>query len=101
MQAAPSVSGCRLPHQHPYIAVWYDESEVNGPQPRERYDSSIDESDHTVEQWKDLIYREVSEYEATHLLAESESPSASPPASPPPPPPPPQQQQAPPTTSSS
>lgn len=71
--------------QHPYIAVWYDESEVNGPQPRERYDSSIDERDHTVEQWKELIYREVCEYEATHLVAENDSPPpASPPASPPP-----------------
>lgn len=74
--------------QHPYIAVWYDESEVNGPQPRERYDSSIDERDHTVDQWKDLIYREVCEYESTHLLDDDESdsppPTSSPSASPPP-----------------
>lgn len=70
--------------QHPYIAVWYDESEVNGPQPRERYDSSIDERDHTVEQWKVLIYQEVCDYEATHLIPESESksPETSPPSSP-------------------
>ena len=31
------------------------------------YDHSVDEREHTVEQWKELIYREVMEYEA-HLL---------------------------------
>lgn len=28
------------------------------------YDHSVDEREHTVEQWKDLIYQEVMEYEA-------------------------------------
>lgn len=28
------------------------------------YDHSVDEREHTVEQWKDLIYQEVIEYEA-------------------------------------
>ena len=53
--------------QHPYINVWFDEAEVNGPAPHEKYDHSVDEREHTVEQWKELIYREVSEYELTHL----------------------------------
>lgn len=47
---------------HPYINLWYDEAEVNAPAPR-RYDGSVDERDHTVEQWKVLIYNEVKEYE--------------------------------------
>lgn len=70
--------------QHPYINVWYDETEVNGPRPRERYDSTIDEKEHTVDQWKDLIYREVAEYEATHMYPPSQmipSPSDSSPSS--------------------
>jgi len=69
--------------QHPYIFVWYDESEVNGPRPRDQYDSNIDEREHTVDQWKDLIYREVTEYEATHLYPSSgtvSSPSESSPS---------------------
>lgn len=47
---------------HPYINVWYDESEVNGPPPAQ-YDHSVDEKEHTVAQWKELIYKEVIEYE--------------------------------------
>lgn len=43
---------------HPYINVWYDEGEVNGPPPSQ-YDHSVDEKEHTVEQWKELIYKEV------------------------------------------
>lgn len=50
---------------HPYINVWYDESEVNTPAPA-HYDHSVDEREHTVEQWKELIYKEVLEYEQTH-----------------------------------
>lgn len=30
------------------------------------YDHSVDEREHTVEQWKELIYREVIEYERSH-----------------------------------
>uniref|UniRef100_A0A1B0DJL9 Stress-activated protein kinase JNK n=2 Tax=Phlebotomus papatasi TaxID=29031 RepID=A0A1B0DJL9_PHLPP len=48
---------------HSYINVWYDESEVNAPAPGP-YDHSVDEREHTVEQWKELIYQEVMEYEA-------------------------------------
>ncbi|KAL5279778.1 MAPK10 family protein [Megaselia abdita] len=57
---------------HPYIYVWYDVEEVNAvnvnfqPAP-ESYDHSVDEREHTVEQWKDLIYREVIEYETGNV----------------------------------
>jgi len=30
----------------------------------EPYDHSVDEREHTVEQWKELIYEEVMDYEA-------------------------------------
>ena len=30
------------------------------------YDHSVDEREHTVEQWKELIYEEVMEYELVH-----------------------------------
>ncbi|XP_078658560.1 stress-activated protein kinase JNK-like isoform X2 [Branchiostoma floridae x Branchiostoma belcheri] len=49
--------------QHPYVNVWYDPSEVEGVSPAPiPYDHSIDEREHTVEQWKDLIYKEVVDY---------------------------------------
>jgi len=78
--------------RHPYINVWYDESEVNGPRPRERYDSSIDEREHSVEEWKQLIYEEVCQYEETHLwpnnhsnsIPTNSSPECTSPANPPP-----------------
>jgi len=50
---------------HPYINVWYDESEVNAPPPG-AWDHTVDEREHTVEQWKELIYQEVIDYERTH-----------------------------------
>uniref|UniRef100_A0A182VUU9 Stress-activated protein kinase JNK n=1 Tax=Anopheles minimus TaxID=112268 RepID=A0A182VUU9_9DIPT len=56
---------------HSYINVWYDESEVNAPAPGP-YDHSVDEREHTVEQWKELIYQEVMEYEARNNLADGE-----------------------------
>lgn len=70
---------------HPYINVWYDESEVNAVSttiiilkttllisvfdlqpPPGAWDHTVDEREHTVEQWKTLIYEEVIEYERTH-----------------------------------
>jgi len=51
--------------KHPYICVWYEDQEVNAPPPGP-YDHSVDEREHTVEQWKDLIYKEVVEYESAH-----------------------------------
>uniref|UniRef100_A0A2P2I2L9 Stress-activated protein kinase JNK n=1 Tax=Hirondellea gigas TaxID=1518452 RepID=A0A2P2I2L9_9CRUS len=50
---------------HPYINIWYDETEVNAPAPGP-YDHSVDEREHTVDQWKELIYQEVMEYELLH-----------------------------------
>merc|ERR1719270_2735304 len=50
---------------HPYINVWYDESEVNAPPPG-AWDHTVDEREHTVEQWKELIYQEVIDYERSH-----------------------------------
>ncbi|KAH8376572.1 hypothetical protein KR093_000145, partial [Drosophila rubida] len=49
--------------KHEYINVWYDAEEVDAPAP-EPYDHSVDEREHTVEQWKELIYEEVMDYEA-------------------------------------
>ncbi|KAL7636068.1 UNVERIFIED_CONTAM: hypothetical protein RMT77_013887 [Armadillidium vulgare] len=53
---------------HPYINIWFDEAEVNAPAPGP-YDHSVDEREHTVEQWKELIYEEVMEYELSHNTA--------------------------------
>jgi len=40
---------------------------VNKKQPAPGpYDHSVDDREHTVDQWKDLIYKEVMEYEAAH-----------------------------------
>ncbi|XP_064079786.1 stress-activated protein kinase JNK isoform X1 [Macrobrachium rosenbergii] len=50
---------------HPYINVWYDETEVNAPAPGP-YDHSVDDREHTVDQWKELIYKEVMDYEMGH-----------------------------------
>ncbi|GAB1289902.1 Stress-activated protein kinase JNK [Apodemus speciosus] len=68
--------------QHPYINVWYDPAEVEAfysfkfPQNRDSallavcresgtkpppqiYDKQLDEREHTIEEWKELIYKEV------------------------------------------
>ena len=47
---------------HPYVHVWYDAEEVEAPAPAQ-YDHTIDESDHTVEEWKVMIYNEVLSYQ--------------------------------------
>ncbi|XP_046672827.1 stress-activated protein kinase JNK isoform X2 [Homalodisca vitripennis] len=57
---------------HPYINVWYDEGEVNAPAPGP-YDHSVDEREHTVEQWKELIYQEVMEYEMSHNAEDADA----------------------------
>lgn len=51
--------------QHPYVHVWFDEAEVYAPPPAQ-YDHTIDEREHTVDAWKDLIFKEIMDYEATH-----------------------------------
>ncbi|KAM3863268.1 mitogen-activated protein kinase 8 isoform 3-T3 [Diretmus argenteus] len=48
--------------KHPYINVWYDPAEVEAPPPK-IMDKQLDEREHTVEEWKDLIYKEVCEWE--------------------------------------
>jgi len=53
---------------HPYINVWYDDGEVNAPAPGP-YDHSVDEREHTVDQWKELIYQEVMECHTTPLAS--------------------------------
>ncbi|KAL5017947.1 hypothetical protein ScPMuIL_003669 [Solemya velum] len=47
---------------HAYINVWYDETEVHAPAPA-AYDLTVDEKEHSVDEWKELIYNEVMEYE--------------------------------------
>ena len=42
---------------HPYIKVWYDESEVNAPPPGV-YDHNDDENQYSVEKWKELVYEQ-------------------------------------------
>nr|AIP89944.1 c-Jun N-terminal kinases [Schmidtea mediterranea] len=49
--------------RHQYINVWFEDYEVNGPPPGQ-YDHSVDERELTVDQWKDLIFRKVKEYES-------------------------------------
>uniref|UniRef100_A0A8C1SPR3 Mitogen-activated protein kinase 8b n=1 Tax=Cyprinus carpio TaxID=7962 RepID=A0A8C1SPR3_CYPCA len=48
--------------QHPYINVWFDPSEVEAPPPAIT-DKQLDEREHTVEEWKELIYKEVLDWE--------------------------------------
>ncbi|XP_051869206.1 mitogen-activated protein kinase 9 isoform X2 [Pristis pectinata] len=48
--------------QHPYISVWYDPSEVEAPPPQ-IYDKQLEEREHTIEEWKELIYKEVVDWE--------------------------------------
>nr|XP_033799464.1 mitogen-activated protein kinase 10 isoform X2 [Geotrypetes seraphini] len=48
--------------QHSYINVWYDPSEVEAPPPQ-IYDKQLDEREHTIEEWKELIYKEVMNFE--------------------------------------
>ncbi|KRX37141.1 Stress-activated protein kinase JNK, partial [Trichinella murrelli] len=51
--------------QHPYVNVWFDESEVFAPPPA-KYDHAVDEQEHSVDQWKELIFREIMDYEESH-----------------------------------
>ncbi|XP_020911603.1 stress-activated protein kinase JNK isoform X2 [Exaiptasia diaphana] len=48
---------------HPYVHVWYDASEVECPV-NKKYDHSIDAQEHTVEEWKKLIYHQVLSYDS-------------------------------------
>uniref|UniRef100_A0A668VVI6 Stress-activated protein kinase JNK n=1 Tax=Oreochromis aureus TaxID=47969 RepID=A0A668VVI6_OREAU len=47
---------------HPYIHVWYDPAEADAPPPQIS-DKQLEEREHTIEQWKELIYEEVIDWE--------------------------------------
>lgn len=49
--------------KHPYVNLWFKDDEVNGP-PAATYDGSAELDDLTVQQWKQLIYNEVKDYES-------------------------------------
>ncbi len=53
--------------QHPYIYVWYDEAEVNAPAPGV-YDHAVDEREHSIDEWKRLIFDEVTKYENEEMM---------------------------------
>ncbi|XP_013116627.2 stress-activated protein kinase JNK [Stomoxys calcitrans] len=46
--------------RHSYISTWYEEEEANGPKPQ-TYDHSLDEAEHTMDEWKEMIFAEVME----------------------------------------
>jgi len=48
--------------KHPYVHVWYDASEVEAPAPTQ-YDHAADEAEHTINEWKKLIYNEVTTFQ--------------------------------------
>ncbi|XP_041929965.1 mitogen-activated protein kinase 9-like isoform X2 [Alosa sapidissima] len=47
---------------HPYIQLWYDPAEVNAPPPQIS-DKQLDEREHSIEQWKVLIFEEIVDWE--------------------------------------
>ncbi|VDN52210.1 unnamed protein product, partial [Dracunculus medinensis] len=52
--------------QHPYIHIWFAESEWNAPLPQNRYDIENDLMDRPIEQWRELLYNEVKQFERNH-----------------------------------
>ncbi|KAE9415182.1 hypothetical protein Angca_006242 [Angiostrongylus cantonensis] len=51
---------------HPYVKLWFRDDEVNAPQSENRYNEEIDSSDKQLNEWKELIYSEVKQYEQQH-----------------------------------
>ncbi|XP_029589019.1 mitogen-activated protein kinase 9 isoform X2 [Salmo trutta] len=47
---------------HPYIHVWYDPGEADAPPPQ-ICDKQLEEREHSIEQWKELIYEELIDWE--------------------------------------
>ena len=47
--------------EHPYVNIWYDESEVHVTPPP-KYDHGMDERNLKLDEWKELIYQEVVSY---------------------------------------
>uniref|UniRef100_A0A4W5RGB7 mitogen-activated protein kinase n=1 Tax=Hucho hucho TaxID=62062 RepID=A0A4W5RGB7_9TELE len=47
---------------HPYIHMWYDPGEADAPPPQIS-DKQLEEREHSIEQWKELIYDELMDWE--------------------------------------
>uniref|UniRef100_A0AAY4CJ61 Stress-activated protein kinase JNK n=1 Tax=Denticeps clupeoides TaxID=299321 RepID=A0AAY4CJ61_9TELE len=47
---------------HPYIHTWYDPGEADAPPPQIS-DKQLEEREHSIEQWQELIYKEVMDWE--------------------------------------
>lgn len=51
---------------HSYVKVWYEDSEVNAPAAKP-YDQEIDMYEHTVLEWKYLLFTEVMDYKYSNV----------------------------------
>ncbi|VDK46503.1 unnamed protein product [Anisakis simplex] len=59
---------------HPYVKLWFDESEWNTPLPENRYDPQNDVIERPIEEWRgahlfkvsELLFNEVKRYEQRH-----------------------------------
>lgn len=49
----------------PYVSLWYDHAEVDGPPPPP-YNEPDHSSDLTMEKWKELLFKQIKDYENTH-----------------------------------
>ncbi|XP_035618435.1 mitogen-activated protein kinase 9-like isoform X4 [Oncorhynchus keta] len=47
---------------HPYIHVWYDPGEADAPPPQ-ICDKQLEEREHSIQHWKELIYEELIDWE--------------------------------------
>uniref|UniRef100_A0A915A759 Stress-activated protein kinase JNK n=1 Tax=Parascaris univalens TaxID=6257 RepID=A0A915A759_PARUN len=52
--------------QHPYVKLWFIDSEWNAPLPENRYDPQNDLVERPIEQWRELVFNEVKQYEQNH-----------------------------------
>ncbi|MEJ1272868.1 mitogen-activated protein kinase 9 [Cricetulus griseus] len=60
--------------RHPYITVWYDPAEAEAPPPQ-IYDAQLEEREHAIEEWKELIYKEVMDWEERSKNGVKDQPS--------------------------
>uniref|UniRef100_A0A914EG99 Protein kinase domain-containing protein n=1 Tax=Acrobeloides nanus TaxID=290746 RepID=A0A914EG99_9BILA len=58
--------------RHPYVNLWFDAKEVIS-EPMGNYDTSVEERELRIEEWKQLIFDTVKNYEATHDVFERNS----------------------------
>uniref|UniRef100_A0A914LS82 Stress-activated protein kinase JNK n=1 Tax=Meloidogyne incognita TaxID=6306 RepID=A0A914LS82_MELIC len=49
----------------PYVSLWYDENEVDGPPPPPYIDPDHS-PDLSLEQWRELLFKQIKDYENTH-----------------------------------